>query len=82
MAKKTLYRSVIQLEILSEEPIESMSLEEIAEECVNGSFSGVHEFKVQNQVVKGIKAARLTIAQGSNTEFFGMDDKGNELDEY
>jgi hypothetical protein len=80
MAKKILYRTVIQIEVLSEEPIdENMLLEDIENECNTGSFSGVHDWKVRNQVIKGIKAAKATMAQGSSCDFFGMDVQGNEL---
>jgi hypothetical protein len=82
MTKKTIYRSVISFEVLSDEPIPSdMTLGDIQEECDNGSYSGVHEYIVQNEPVKGIKAVKLIKAQGSDPEFFQMDDKGNNLDD-
>jgi hypothetical protein len=81
MAKKQIYRTVIQLEVLSDEPISSgMALSEIADNCENGDFSGCSEWIVTNVPVKGIKAVKLIMAQGSMPEFFNMDDKGNEVD--
>ena len=84
MAKKTIYRTVIKLEILSDEPISdersSMSLAGIVEECETGSFSGSHDFTIVNQKVSGKKAVSLIQNQGSDPEFFGMDDDGNEID--
>ena len=81
MAKKKLYRTVIQIEVLSEDPIpEGMSLDQIEEECNTGSFSGVHDFIVTNEVVKGKKAAELVRKQGSSPDFFQMDENGDEID--
>jgi len=78
--EKVLYRTVIEIEVLSEEPIdENMSIKEIGDECMTGSFSGVHDWKVTNQEVKGLEAVKLTLAQGSSIDFFGMDENGNEL---
>lgn len=81
MAKKVLYRSVIQIEVLSEEPIpDEMTLNDIEDECNTGSFSGVHDWKVRNEKVEGIEAVKLTQAQGSSIDFFSMDENGNEID--
>lgn len=80
---KTIYRTVIEIEVLSEEPIpDDMGLDEIQDECNEGSFSGIYDFKVKNQEVKGIEAVKLIKAQGTDVEFFQMDEEGNELDDY
>lgn len=79
--KKKIYKSIIQVEILSEEPISTdMSLSDIASEGDEGSFSiATKDIKV-NQEIKGIRAARALQSQGSDVEFFNMDEKGNEID--
>lgn len=80
--EKVLYRTVIEIEVLSEEPIdENWSIEDIEEECNSGSFSGVHDWKVKNQEVRGLEAVKLTQAQGSSIDFFGMDENGNDINE-
>jgi hypothetical protein len=80
--KKTLYRTLIQVEVLSEEPIpEDMTLDQIEEECNTGSFSGVHDYIVRNKKVKGIEAVTLVLKQGSSPDFFQMDENGNDLKE-
>lgn len=80
--KKVLYRSVIQIEVLSEYPIpNTMSLDEIEDECNNGSFSGVHDWKIRNEKIEGLDAIKLTKAQGSSIDFFMMDEDGNEIDD-
>jgi hypothetical protein len=84
MAKqKILYRSVIEIEVLSEEPIpEGMSLNDIEDECNEGSFSGVHEYKITNEKLVGMDAVKATQLQGSSIDFFQMDEEGNELNEF
>lgn len=81
--KKVLYRSVIQIEVLSEEPIpEDMSIDDIEEECNTGSYSGVHDWKVRNEKIEGLDAVKATQAQGSSIDFFMMDEEGNELNDF
>lgn len=82
MAKKTIYRSVIEFEILSEEPIpDGMTLGEIDEECNTGSFSGIHAYKTRNTKLVGKRAAKAVLRQASDPEFFQMDADGNNLDD-
>jgi len=82
MAKKRLYRKVIRFEILSETPFsESLSLEMINEECMDGSWSGQFlDDQVTNQIVVGKNAVKRVNAQGSEASFFNMDEDGNDLD--
>lgn len=87
MAKK-IYRTVVRYEILSEEPFSDKSgdnedlLSFIARECIYGSWSGHFlEEEVLNEELEGKKAADAIIAQGSDTEFFNMDEEGNNLEE-
>lgn len=85
MAKKKIYRTVIQYEILSEEKISdssSLNLETIAHECENGSWSG-HELEpvIADQELTGKDAVDAIQNHGSSTDFFNMDILGNELEE-
>jgi len=81
MARKKLYRTVIEIEVLSKEPIpDDMSLDDIQDECYVGSYSGVHDWKVKNEEVEGEEAVKLVLAQGSSPDFFSMDENGNDLD--
>jgi hypothetical protein len=80
--KKVLYRSVIEIEVLSEDPIpEDMSLNDIEDECNTGSFSGVHDKKIMNQKLVGLDAVKATLKQGSSPDFFQMTEEGNEFGE-
>jgi hypothetical protein len=81
--KKTIYRSVIQIEVLSPTPIsESSNLSDIIDEGDFGEFSITHKFTTANKPVKGMKAVDLIRNQGIwDPEFFQMDDKGNEIED-
>ena len=81
MAEKQLYRTVIKLEVLSEEPIQDgITLSSIVYECENGVLSGLTNFKVVNEPIVGKAAAKRLTKHGSDPEFFNMDKNGNELD--
>jgi hypothetical protein len=78
--KKTIYKTIIMVEILSESPIEhSMLLSEIASEGDDGCFClSTKDTKISNKPFKGIRAVRELENQGSYAGFFNMDEKGNE----
>jgi hypothetical protein len=78
--KKKLYKTVIQIEVLSEDPIlDTMSVQSIEDECDNGDYSGMHTWITTNEVLEGQAAADATMKQGSSPDFFGMDENGNEF---
>ena len=80
--KKIIYRSVIQIEVLSSEPIpDNWKINDIVDEYTDGQYSGVHEFKIKDKPVKGKKAVALILNQGSDPGFFFMDDKGNDIED-
>lgn len=77
--KKTIYKTILIVEVLSEEPIESTSLQELSEETNTGSWSGVLAIKSTKQF-KGKKAVEEIRKQGSDESFFFIDADGNELE--
>ena len=80
MKKKVLYRTVVQFEILSEEPIpEGMDMEEIMAECEDGAYSGKTTVIAENKPVVGKRAVNMVVNQGSDPEFFQMDSRGYEI---
>jgi hypothetical protein len=80
--KKTIYRTVLMVEVLSPEPIPAtMSLQDIAADGDYGEYSMLYIRKVDNKPISGKTAAKLVQNQGSDTEFFGMDKNGNEIEE-
>lgn len=80
--KKILFRTVIKLEILSEDPIpDGMAIAEIIREANEGNYSAMFSEIVSNKIIFGKRAATLVLNQNSYPEFFGMDEDGNEIDE-
>lgn len=80
MKKKVLYKSIIQIEVLSEEPIpQGMDIEEIMCECTDGEYSGKTTVIIENKPVVGKRAVNMVVNQGSDPEFFQMDSRGYEL---
>ena len=80
--KPTIYRTVFQFEVLSDEPItESMSLTDIADETTNGHMSGRFlDNAVDNEALQGKAAVKAVRAQGSDPSFFMLDEDGYELE--
>ena len=79
---KTLYRNIIQFEIISEEPIHSTSLQEVIDETIDGSWSGLMlDPVVKNQEIQGKEAVKIIQNQGTDLEFFGIDDEGEEVED-
>lgn len=80
MAKK-IYRTIIRYEILTEEPIvDEVGLDDIAYQCAHGDWSGRWLPAEENGTeLTGKDAVEAIKAQGSEPEFFNMDDEGNEF---
>jgi len=83
MAKKKIYRTIIQIEVLSEKqfPKDGLSLSDIEYEITDGDCSGKIETTLLNEEIIGERAVAFVKAHGSDSEFFQMDEEGNELDE-
>jgi hypothetical protein len=79
-SKRTFYRTVIRVEVLSEEFYDPEDLAEVSDDTIKGPCSGNWTITEQ-QEVDGPTMATLLMAQGSGTEFFQLDEKGNDLDE-
>ena len=80
--KKIIYRTVFQFEVLSETPIGSMSLEDLAEETSTGHMSGRFlTNSPDNQELTGTEAVKAIKEQGTDLEFFMINRLGNEIDE-
>jgi len=73
------YKTVYEIEVLSEEKIpEWMSVEEIAYEITSGGCSAVFNH-IKTQELTGKECAEELMNQGSDPEFFQIDENGNEL---
>jgi hypothetical protein len=76
----TYYRQVFEIEVLSDdEPIDG-DLENIRYQITDGHCSGViHETICET--VTPERMAKLLIAQGSDPEFFGLNENGEEVED-
>jgi len=74
------YKAVFSIEVLSEEPIDEMSIDDIKYEITEGNCSGVIT-KSDTTELTGLEMAKALLAQGSDAEFFQLDDDGNDLRE-
>ena len=80
-SKRKFYRTVIQVEILSEEPYSGNDLETIQYDITDGHCSGKIIDIERNQEKTGQEMAGLSKEQGSDPEFFQLDENGNDTDE-
>ena len=80
MSKRLFYKRIIKVTVLSEEPIQDMTLGELSYECMEGDLSGSLEIK-ETVVLNGKEAADALKEQGSSPEFFRIDEDGNDLDQ-
>ena len=81
MTERKFYKTTITFEVLSEEPIPSwMELQNIVYETEEGDYSGATVGNVQVEL-DGKQAVKELAAQGSDPEFFRLDEEGNDLEE-
>lgn len=83
-SKRRFYRTVVSVEILSEEPyVENPEVEEdlvmIHNDITNGDCSGRVTWG-ESQEVDGPTMARLLQEQASDPEFFRLDENGEDVD--
>ena len=81
--QKTIYKTIVQIEILSEEPFDETeeSIASIAHKIDEGDWSGVYNQIGESIPLTGKEAVDEITGQGSEPGFFQMDDEGNELEE-
>lgn len=79
MTDRKFYKTIIPLEILSEEPIGEREIANIIEEATTGSFS-MRILPNQETVLDGKQAAEALAEQASDPGFFQLDDAGNDIE--
>lgn len=81
MTNRKFYRTVIQVEILSDTPYgEDSDLEIIAFDIGNGDCSGRVTDILRNEEVDGKTMASLLQSQGSDPGFFQLTDDGEDAE--
>lgn len=80
MSKK-IYRTIFRYEVLTDEPIEQLSLSDISYMCTEGHASGVFLTNEKtNEELTGKDAVKVIREQGTDPEFFMMDEDGKDID--
>jgi len=82
ISTRKFYKSVVHFEVLSEEPLDRVSLSDLAYETSEGHMSGRFlKTSPDNEELDGAAAARALISQGSDPEFFELANDGSNLEE-
>ena len=80
-SKRKFYRTVIQIEVLSEEPYSSTDLEKINSDITEGHQSGLVTLVVDSEELDSKICAEKLQAQGSDPEFFSLDIHGHDTED-
>lgn len=80
-SQREFYKTTYEVVVLSEGPMDSdYDLGNVHYAIVRGDCSGRFMLK-KSEPVSGEEMARLLVSQGSDPEFLGLDELGNDLDE-
>ena len=78
MTTKKLYKTTYTVEVLTEEKV-IYDLDDLPYEIRVGDASG-HELSTKTVMVEGMDAVKECEKHGTDTNFFQMDEDGNEID--
>jgi hypothetical protein len=78
-SKRTFYRTVLKVEILSETPYNETSLEQVAYDINEGDQVGKITTEISSEELNGKEAAAALSDAGSEPEFFMLDKNGNDV---
>lgn len=78
MTKRKFYKHTITVEVISETDAVPSNLADVAYQISDGGDSGVWEVS-KTEKLNGKQAAQALIKQGSDPEFFGIDEAGNDV---
>lgn len=79
MTTRKFHKTVVQVEILSEEPIEITDLNSIHYNITEGDWSGVVKVKSSKELT-GKQAATALLNQGSDPGFFRLTTDGKDAE--
>jgi hypothetical protein len=78
---KKYYKTKISFHVLSQEPIpDEMNLGSVWRQCIEGDYSGDLDYRKTVKELTGKQAAQELLKQGSDPEFFGIDEEGNPVE--
>ncbi len=78
MTKRKFYRTIITVEVLSEEPYRYEGLQNLAYDSQESC--SVNSEVTKTEEVDGVRMARLLQKQASDPEFFQLDKFGNDIE--
>jgi len=79
MSNRQFYKTIIPVEVLSEEPIGDLDIQDILFRAEQGDFS-MRVLPEQQTVLNGKEAADALDAQASAPSFFGLTEDGEDCD--
>lgn len=80
MTERKFYKTLVTVEVLSEEPLTVLSLEQLHYMITDGPCSGHIKEPVQT-VLNGKEAADALAEQASDPSFFRLTEAGEDVDE-
>jgi hypothetical protein len=80
-SKRKFYRTIIQIEVLSEEPYSSTDLEKVNDDITNGHQSGRVTIELDSEVMDSKTCVKKLKEQGSDPEFFCLDAHGQDTED-
>ncbi len=80
-SKRTFYRTIIQIEVLSESPYSSTDLEKIYLDISEGAQSGEVTIITDSEEMDSKTCVAKLKEQGSEPDFFLLDEHGHDLEE-
>ena len=78
-SKRTFYRTVLQVVVLSETPYNETSLEQVAEDITEGNQVGSVSITSENEEMNGKTAVVFLKEAGSDPSFFQLTKDGDDL---
>lgn len=80
MKRKKFYRSIIQVEVLSDRPLpKTIYLKDLEYEISEGDMVGKVTTSELNKQVSGKVMVKLLEDAGSSNDFFGLDEEGTQI---
>tara|TARA_Y100000310_G_C20357110_1_gene657194 strand:+ start:122 stop:373 length:252 start_codon:yes stop_codon:yes gene_type:complete len=80
-SKRQFWKTILHIEILSEdEPYDFLNYEDLKYDVTDGHYSAVVK-TLQEELLTPEEAAKALQKQGSDPEFFQLDEDGNEVED-
>ena len=81
LSKRKFYRTLVQIEILSEEPYSSTDLEKIQDDITNGHQVGEVSVVTDSELMDVKSCVERLFAVGSDPEFFCLNKHGHDTED-